>query len=223
MKFTEFSISDNLVFEKYASKRINIAGEPVRFQIPRMYMPFGISGFVPSSGPTKWNIDFSMKGHDEDGNEVKTFYEFLTAIEHKVIEHIQVNSADIFGSRQTFADLQLKFNSNIKTTPGREPKFRVKVDTVFGKENEIKPCIFNATNVQVLDRAVSGLFSRHSGTAIVELGSVYFMNGKFGLTWRLHQLKVFEPQHLKGFQIEPEDEEARASSDTGVKGFLFQI
>lgn len=222
MKFTEFSISDNLVFEKYASKRINIAGDSARFQIPRMYMPFGISGFVPTSGPTKWNIDFSMKGHDEPGNDVKIFYDFLVAIEHKVIEHIQVNSADIFGSRQTFADLQLKFNSNIKTTPGREPKFRVKVDTVFGNESEIKPCIFNAANVQVVDRASSGLFSRHSGTAIVELGSVYFMNGKFGLTWRLHQLKVFEPQNLKGFQIEPEgDEEARASS--GAKGFLFQI
>ena len=213
MKFTEFSISDNLEFEKYTNKRINIAGEPIRFQIPRMYMPFGISGFVPDSGPTKWNIDFAMKGHDEPDNEVKTFYEFLTKLEHKVIEHIQVNSADIFGSRQTLSDLESKFNSNIKFTPDREPKFRVKVDTVFGSESEIRPCIFNATNVQVMDRAASGLFARHSGTAIVELGSVYFMNKKFGLTWRLHQLKVFEPQRLKGFQIEPE----------AKKGFLFQI
>ena len=217
MKFTEFSISDNLVFEKYASKRINISGSPVRFQIPRMYMPFGISGFVPKSGPTKWNIDFAMKGYDEPENEVKIFYEFLMSLEHKLIEHIQVNSADIFGSRQSLTALESKFNSNIKTTPDREPKFRVKVDTVFGNDSEIRPCIFNASNVQVLDRASSGLFARQTGTAIVELGSVYFMNGKFGLTWRLHQLKVFEPQHLKGFQIEP------AEDDAPVKGFLFQI
>jgi len=47
----------------------------------------------------------------------------------------------------------------------------------------------------------NGLYSRNSGHAIVELGSVYFLNRKFGCTWKLHQLIVYEPQNLKGFQF----------------------
>jgi hypothetical protein len=45
------------------------------------------------------------------------------------------------------------------------------------------------------------LYARNSGVAIVEMNSVYFLNRKFGVTWKLHQLMVYEPQQLKGFQF----------------------
>ena len=45
---------------KYDGRKICISspeGKPMRIQTPRMYMPFGVSGFVPQVGPTKWNLD----------------------------------------------------------------------------------------------------------------------------------------------------------------------
>jgi hypothetical protein len=51
------------------------------------------------------------------------------------------------------------------------------------------------------DEVRSGLYARNSGHAMVELNSVYFLNRKFGLTWKLNQLVVYEPQNLKGFQF----------------------
>jgi hypothetical protein len=67
MKFNEFGQPD---FGDYSSRKIVLSkdGKPARFQIPRLYMPFGISGFTPDVGQKKWNIDFSLKGFDEDGD-----------------------------------------------------------------------------------------------------------------------------------------------------------
>jgi hypothetical protein len=61
--------------------------------------------------------------------------------------------------------------------------------------------VFDADKNPTHDEIQNGLYSRNSGHAIVELGSVYFLNRKFGCTWKLHQLIVYEPQNLKGFQF----------------------
>ena len=177
---------DNIQINEFNNKRIVIStkqGTPLRVQFPRMYMPFGVSGFVPEIGPTKYNIDFAIKGYDEEGSYMKLFYDSLKSLEDMVIDSVQRQSESIFGKVMTREELVPMFNSNMKESIGREPKFRVKVDTTM--EDQIK----------------DGLYSRNSGHAVVELGSVYFLNRKFGCTWKLHQLIVYEPQNLKGFQF----------------------
>jgi hypothetical protein len=212
MRFCDFNIESDLQISDYdtSGKKMtlkNSKNKPVRFQIPRMYMPFGVSGFTPEVGPTKYNIDFSMKGHDEEDNQVKRFYEFLRSIENAVIENVENQSFEIFSKKMTKDDLLKIFNSNIKETAGREPKFRVKVDTNY-TDNTIKFPIFDSNEKEVSDCVASnGLYSKNSGVGMVELTSVYFLNKRFGLTWRLTQLKTYEPQRLKGFQFKLDDDE----------------
>mgnify|MGYP001170814929 FL=1 len=70
------TLLDDVEIPSYAGRKIALCskeGKPLRVQFPRMYMPFGLSGFTPEVGPTKWSIDFAMKGYDEDGNFVKKF------------------------------------------------------------------------------------------------------------------------------------------------------
>lgn len=58
-------VLDDIKITDYNNRKIALStqkGEPIRFQIPKMYMPFGISGFTPEIGKKKWNIDFSMRG-----------------------------------------------------------------------------------------------------------------------------------------------------------------
>jgi len=174
-------------------------GTPFRIHLPRMYMPFGISGFVPESGPTKYNIDFAIKGYDEEGSEVKTFYETLRAIESKIIDGVTEQSEMIFGHAMTREELEPMFFSNIKDSTDREPKFRVKVDTTM--DDQVKAAVFDKDKVRKHDTIVNKLYARNSGQSIAELMSVYFMNRKFGCIWKLHQLVVHEPQNLKGFQF----------------------
>ena len=65
------------------------------------------------------------------------------------------------------------------------------------------------------------LHSRHTGAAIVELDSVWFMNKRFGLTWKMQQLKVFPLRsETLGHAME------RVATDAtigGLKGFQFVV
>jgi hypothetical protein len=96
-------------------------------------------------------------------------------------------------------ELSPMFNSNIKHSPDREPKFRIRVDTTA--DGDIKAGIFDSEKKSINSKVENKLYSRNSGVAITEMNSVYFLNRKFGVTWKLHQLVVHEPQQLKGFQF----------------------
>jgi hypothetical protein len=193
---------ETLQINEYNNRKIVLStkqGTPMRIQFPRMYMPFGVSGFTPEVGPTKYNIDFAVKGYDEEGSYMKKFYDSLKALEDKIIDSVVEQSEIIFGSQMTKEELLPMFNSNLKESPDREPKFRVKADTTM--DDQLKANVFDAEKNPKRDDVVNGLYARNSGHAIVELGSVYFLNRKFGCTWKLHQLIVYEPQNLKGFQF----------------------
>ena len=192
----------NFEIGTYTNKKIIINAKdktPLRTHTPRMYMPFGISGFVPEVGQTKYNVEFSMKGWNEEGNYVKNFYDSIRALENLVILEVVQQSVDIFGEAKTYGDVQSMFNSNIKEDPEREQKFRVKVDTTY--DSRIKPLIIDPEKNDIRKEVTNGLYARNTGIAKVEMNSVYFLNKKFGITWKLHQLIVFEPQRLKGFQF----------------------
>jgi len=196
------NLLDELEIQPHDGRKISLCtkeGKPLRVQFPRMYMPFGISGFTPEVGPTKWSLDFAMKGYDEDGNYVKKFYETMRDMEEKIIEAVSDQSEAIFKRKVSVEELKTMFFSNIKESPDREPKFRVKVDT--GVDGMIKPHIYDEQRNPIRDESVNGLYSRNSGTAIVEINSVYFLNKKFGITYKLYQLVKYEPQALKGFQF----------------------
>ena len=192
----------NFEIGTYTNKKIIINAKdktPLRTHTPRMYMPFGISGFVPEVGQTKYNVEFSMKGWNEEGNYVKNFYDSIRALENLVILEVVQQSVDIFGEVKTYADVKEMFNSNIKEDPEREPKLRVKVDTTY--DGRIKPLIVDPEKNDIKKVVSNGLYARNSGVGKIEMNSVYFLNKKFGITWKLHQLMVFEPQRLKGFQF----------------------
>lgn len=193
---------ENVQINEYNNRKIVITtkqGTPFRVQFPRMYMPFGVSGFTPEIGPTKYNIDFAIKGYDEEDSYMKKFYESVRKLEDLIIDEVVKQSETIFGAPMTKEELLPMFNSNVKEATDREPKFRVKVDTTM--DEQIKANVFDADKNPLRDGATNGLYARNSGHAIAELNSVYFLNRKFGCTWKLHQLIVYEPQNLKGFQF----------------------
>ena len=195
-------IIENIQLNEYNNRKIVVStkqGTPFRMQFPRMYMPFGVSGFTPEVGQIKYNIDFAIKGCEEDDSYMKKYYESIRKIEDMVIDSVTQQSEHIFGKPMTREEILPMFNSNNKTSGDREPKFRVKVDTDI--DDNIKAPIYNSDKIIIKDAVSNGLYARNSGHAIVELNSVYFLNRMFGCTWKLYQLVVYEPQNLKGFQF----------------------
>ena len=170
------SAIENLQINQFNNRKIVIStkqGTPLRVQFPRMYMPFGVSGFTPEVGQTKYNIDFAIKGYDEDASYMKKFYDSTRKLEDMIIDAVTEQSVSIFGTSMSKEELLPMFNSNIKQSPDREPKFRVKVDTTM--DDQIKPNVFDTDKNPLRDNATNGLYARNSGHAIVELNSVYFL------------------------------------------------
>lgn len=201
MKFNE--ICSNIEIGSYKNKKIVITtkdGGHLRVQAPRLYMPFGICGFTPEVGPTKYTLDLALTGWDEEGGYVQKFYQTLREVEDMVVDAVVAQSEEIFQKPMTREELLPMFNSNIKENPGHPPKFRVKVDTDMN--DAMKAEVFDANRERIAKQPmVHGLYSRNSGRPIIEMCSVYFLNRKFGVTWKLHQLQVYEPERLKGFQF----------------------
>ena len=163
---------ESLQINEYNNRKIVIStkqGTPFRMQFPRMYMPFGVSGFTPEVGQTKYNIDFAIKGFDEDGSYMKKFYDSIRKIEDMIVDSVVEQSEAIFGKPMTKEELQPMFNSNVKESADREPKFRVKVDTDM--EDNIKATVYNSDKNPIRDEITNGLYARNSGHAIVELNS----------------------------------------------------
>ena len=197
MRFSSIT-TDTISFGPYANRSIKV--EPLKFQIPRMYMPFGVSGFTPPYGQVKYNIDFSMKGWNESGNYVNKFYDFMLSVENFVINYVESISVDIFGYHKDETELRSLFNSNIKVSGAYDPKFRVKVSD--------KTLFFDIGDSELQLPLEEGLFKRYSGAAFVQMGNIYFFNQRFGITWTMEQAKVYEPQRIHGFNFaEPEDED----------------
>lgn len=213
MRFSSVDVS-TIELGQYIKRSIEVT--PIKFQIPRMYMPFGISGFTPAFGATKFNIDFSMKNWNVENNYVKKFYDFLKEVEGRVIDRVFELSEEIFGKQLSRNEVLDCFNSNIKPANGPyDPKFRVKID---GGAN-----IYNLNNVIMEGELVEGLYKGFTGAALIEMGNIYFFNKKFGIVWKVNQIKVFEPERMHGFSF-GDDVEGGGDSD-GDHGDLvgFQI
>jgi len=191
MLFTKF---ETLGFGEYSKKKIVLHNDnkTVKFQIPKMYMPYGISGFEPQYGPIKYNAEFAMYKYNDEDTYIGKFFKFLKNIEKEVIAHVHENSIVIFGKQHSLEIIKSMFNSNIKERADYDPKFRVKVDTVADTE-VIKPTIYDKDSTVLENKASRGIYSKYAGIAIVELASVYFFNEKFGLVWKMVEMKIFEP------------------------------
>jgi hypothetical protein len=215
MKFNEI----NIELSEYSKKTIKLlhGKKNAKFQIPRLYIPFGMSGFTPPIGATKWNIDFNLQGWEEEGNPANVFYNWVRALEDEVKHKIADNAHEIFGTPKTFEQIDNMFNSNIKQSnnPIHPPKLRVKVDIT--PDGVIAPDIFDEQSNPLDDGEPSnGLFIQRTAAAIVELGGVYFMNKMIGITWKLVQMKLYEPSRLKGPHFVEEEEPK-------ISGFQFVI
>jgi hypothetical protein len=184
-RYTNINIDDDIVFNEYYNKRIAIsdhAKKPLTFQMPRLYMPFGLSGFVPTSGPVRWNIEFEFKSDDDP------FYKWVRAVEDRVKDEIFSRSEVIFGSSMSRDEIDGIFTSNIKES--NPPRLRIKADTWPDKSFKFK--VFDDKKLEIVEEQImNGLYKQREGISLVELNNIYFFNGRFGVVWRCTQLQIF--------------------------------
>ena len=158
-------------------------GSPIRLQTPPLYSPFGMRVFEGKYNPA-CSLDLSLRGYDEEDNRNKRFLEWYRKFEQLLFEKTLFNPD--------------QFNSSLnQSNPEYPPHFRVKLPledgllaaTVWKEHEELPETIYGK-----MDRRFQG------NTAIVIINPTPYVlpNGKWGISWKGEQIRLFEPKRLRG-------------------------
>merc|ERR1712072_138999 len=185
-------------------------------QTPIMPLPFGLSVDDRQEIP-KYALDLSFRGMEENP-QVKKFHDSLVELDEKLLDDGVENSMAWFKKKKSSKEVMSSlYNPVVKVSKDKEtgepdgkypPTVKVKIPNYDGKwgcdiyddkKNELKPSpeelkdmISKGTKVQALIRCTG----------------VYFAAGKYGVTWRVTQLKIFRSSSLKGYAfVDDSDDE----------------
>lgn len=223
---------------KYGGNNVYVQFEHANLSIvtPTMAIPYGLSveDITDKTGQVlgkKYSLSLSFRGMDNEDDDnhkkLKEFHEVCEMIDNLMIETGTKNALTWLkqpkASREVVETLynpMLK-KSKDKVTQLPDGKWP---DTVRGKvlyddnTKEFATKVFlsedKETPVSVVDNLRKGAKAR----CILECGGVYFSNGKFGLTWKIHQIAVDElPARLNVSQFAIPDEDSDDENDVKPK------
>jgi len=178
-------------------------------QVPAMNAPFGLSEYVPDnrSNPTKYSIDLSFRGHEEDP-KIGRFLELIREIDLFMIDMGVKNSKVWFGkemSKEVVGELYRPLVKESKQPEKYAPTIKMKVRS----RPETNQLVVEAFNN---DRTTFDINMFQAGTSakcIVDFAPIWFVNKQFGLTLTILQMEICTvPQNkLTGFAFQDDDDE----------------
>ena len=214
---------------KRGGKNVNMVynGNKMVLQFPNM-TTWGLNERIDDeSGRVSYDISLQFSQRGENPSE-DAFLDAVKACENKVLDDSVTNSKAWFGkskmSREVSENLMypmLRYPKNKETGEfdyDRPPTFKLKLsywDDKFTVElyNKAKELVFNPKEAES-PRLMELLPTRASLKGLCECGGLWFVGGRFGVTWRLIQAQVETPVTIKGFcMLDDSDDE---SDDTEV-------
>ena len=198
-------------------------GRSLHLSAPLM-LTWGVN--VRSNEDGRESYDFSLQFPNEgySNHRAESFLSALVALEKKLFADAVSNSKDWFNKSKLSSDqIEVLYNQMLyrpkdpatgEPREGAAPSLRVKLDCWDG---EFKQDIYDPAQKKLYPDAESSvtpvdLITKGSQVAcILRCGGIYFVNGKFGVTWRLVQAVVKPKASLRGkCHIVLDDEEKMA-------------
>lgn len=218
-KSQKVSFSDNIRTNKYSGKSvyINYEGSPLRVQMPKMSLPFGISCFKKPDDPSQVSYNLELSFRDVDGEIINNFKN----LEEKIIDFAEKNSKELFKKQKSREVLKDSYSSFLKIDldeDGNEstkyaPRMKVKIYTQGINFN------FDAYDAEKKDGKYPKLHITEDNyeefigkgsqcEVIIQCNGIWVIGGnKFGVSWSLSQMKVYKNDNkLVGYSF-IEDEE----------------
>ena len=152
----------------------------------------------------KWDIDFSLSGHDNPYSEVKKFREWVDAGDANVKDTASKKALEWFRKplkESTIEDYHIPMVKLSKPDPDAYPP-TFKATLPFAKQRP-QFFIFDRANKP---RSFSDLLANCKGNEIVaifELPSVWFGSNMFGMKPILRSVQYFAPDELTGYSFLP--------------------
>ena len=176
----------------------NETGNPVWIQAPIGTLPFGLSAW--GEGPNvKYSVDISV-GDYSVNNDMKNLVEFIDEFDN-YIKSIPTKDPTWFKSTKTSGVVDELFRGSLRRDPNGKypPTLKLKFHEVRG---ELKTTFFDSKRSPLTrDDLVKGSKIQ----TIIQPASVWFVNKQFGITWKVHQVKIFPPPQMQTYAFDDDD------------------
>ena len=207
-------------------------------QTPSLQVPYGVKnsaeGEYARPGPPKYSVDLALRGY-QDAGKVKAFHDALAALDEHMIKLAEQNTKLWFGkvlSREVIAAFytpSLKFGRTKDGDPSPyPPTIKLQLKKKYGTEDFDCHFYDQSSKTDPNAKPLVGipieelLPKRSEVTALIQPGSVWFVNGKFGVSWKATQVRLDVTPEGSGagyaFVDDEDDVAVRASGRSNTGG-----
>lgn len=205
------------------SINIKYSGQNLQLRLPRMKFPGGISIRESEQGDTKsYSLMGSLTGADPYGkdhspasDDISKLYNFMLDLEEKIIASAVENSVKWFGKKRSEEAIRDSFKKLLRVSVD-------KIDGEYVPNGKYPPSLIikmpvydNRVSTEVVDNKGNPMYMTPSSLAsvfpkgveanLVVSGSIYNVNGSFGVTWRLTYAQVFPQQKMTAASVFADD------------------
>ena len=190
----KLSVSDIKKLDNGSSQvYINYDGKRLRLQAPRMSVPYDAGDYKDNK---KYKVSFSFKGMNTNP-KVAAYFSVLEAIDNFIVDAATKNAAKWFKMPGASRDVV----STIYT-----PSVKYAIDSATGDRKDLPPTqsvalktpkgAFDTEMYDNKNQAIEGLtpvevLRRNAEvTPIVDATGIWVADKKFGLSWKLHQVRI---------------------------------
>ena len=198
---SKLGVGELKALAKSSQVYLNYDGRRIMFQGPQLTVPYNASDY---GGDGKFKVQFSFKGKDTNPR-VGKFHDTIEAIDNFVIDQAVKNCGKWFKKPgMTREMLKLFFKPTIRYSKDKDgnekreypPHMSVALKRKASPTNDgpfiaeiyddNRKMIENVTPVEALNRNAEVV-------PILSCGGVWIVDGKFGITWTLHQAIIKVP------------------------------
>lgn len=161
------------------------SGCPVYIQLPSLRTPFGIN--PPNDKVREYYLNLSLAPDVEAK---------LREVDDHVLKHVSENSVALL-NKQVDIDTMRDLLYTPIVRPSADGKYApvIKIKASMGEGKNL-PDVYNNNREPI---SIDDITKGSNVESIVELNQVYFINGKFGVSMRLNQVKVSPTNRLRGY------------------------
>ena len=192
-----------------------------RVQTPEMTIPYGLGVNEIIDQKTnevighKYHTNLSFKGMDIDnanGKKLVKFHKFISNLDDIVVKKamssslswLKMKKASEETTRALYSQLILCSKDKETQEPNGKYPDTIKGKIIYYDDNFITEVYDKDKNlVNVKENIVKGATAR----ALIESTGVWFAGGKFGMGWKIIQIRVKVPEKITGYAFVPSDSE----------------
>lgn len=219
-KASSVNISDDIKINKKQGKQMytNYDGSYFLIQTPKMYAPFGISGFKDDKDPNgriDYSLDLSLEGISPE------FKKELDQLVDVIISYMEKKSMELFKKKLTKTVLQEFYSPFIVHSKTKEgivndkypPRWKTKIYKSDGNFNVTAFDVTEKVNgkypqVHITEDNKDEVLPKGSHVQALLKLNVWVVDKKFGYRWTLEQLKIYRNSNrLTSYAFVDEDDE----------------